>query len=358
MAATSAQMRQVLRLLADWPQVDLPVISAYIDLRPQSAGDNPQVRSGEIVLRDQLREAERALEPRTPAHESFVADVERINRFIADEALPEAQGLALFACHGAGRFETVDTSEDLDDEVTVAPLPQLLRLARLADEAQAVIALIDTNTLRLFASRSGAIEEVGLLDHDNDEYSKHSQGGWSQARFQRHVDEQRASFAELAVEALEGEVRREEADTVVLAGDEVAIPLIRDKLPQNIADMVRGVVRIDMRATLQDVAAEVLPFLEMVRTDAVNDAADRLVGAVRGDGMGIAGLDETGRALEQGQVMELLIDQDADLGPEAEALIRAAIATDARVRFTQDHSGLRELGGVGGLLRFRLDASA
>jgi hypothetical protein len=352
--ATPTRIRQVLRRLSERPATELPVISAYIDLRPQSAGDNPQVRSGQIVLRDRLREEERQLEPNTPAHDSFVADVERIDSFI-DDALPGAQGLAIFACHGDGLFETVATDADLDDEVTVGSTPRLLPLARLADDPQAVVALVDTNTLRLFASRSGALEEVGLLDDDTTDYSRHSQGGWSQNRFQRHVDEHRAEFAELAAAAVEEVTTSEQAEIVVLAGDEVAIPLIRDRLPQQVADIVRGVLRIDMRATPEEVTAEVMPFLDMVRAEDASDAAGRLLGAVRGDGMGVAGEDETRRALEMGQALELHVDSDADLGPAGEELIRAAATTDARVRFVTAHAGLRELGGVGALLRFRLD---
>ncbi|HSH21879.1 MAG TPA: Vms1/Ankzf1 family peptidyl-tRNA hydrolase, partial [Candidatus Caenarcaniphilales bacterium] len=338
-----------------WPETELPVITAYLDLRPQVTGNNPHTRPGQIVLRDQLREAEASLEPHTPAHDSFTADVERIDRFIEDEALPDAQGLALFNCHGEGRFETVATAISLSNDVTVDRFPRLLPLAHLADEAQAVFALADTNTLRLFASRSGELEEVGLVDDDPDDYSRHQAGGWSQARFQRHVDEHRAQFADLAAAAIDEVVTREQAEVVVLAGDEVVIPVLREKLSQKVADLVRGVVRLDMRATLDDVAAEVLPFLEVVRADDNNDAADRLVGAVRGDGMGIAGHEQTRQALEQGQVMELLIDSDADLGPDAELLMRTATLTDARIRFVDDHGGLRELGGVGALLRFRLD---
>jgi hypothetical protein len=356
--ATPARIRQVLRSLSERPDTDLPVISAYLDLRPQSAGDNPQVRSGQIVLRDRLREEERSLEPHTPAHDSFVADVERIDHYVEEEALPGARGLAVFACHGDDLFQTIDTSVDLVDDVSVGRSPKLLPLARLADVEQAVIALADTNTLRLFASRSGALEELGVVDDDTADYSKHSQGGWSQNRFQRHVDEHRAEFAELAAGAINEMVVSQQADVVVLAGDEVAIPLLRDSLPQNVADMTRGVLRVDMRATSQEVEAEVLAFLETVRAEDARDAADRLVGAVRGDGMAVAGQDETRQALEMGQAMELLIDADADLGPAGDELVRAAALTDARIRFVEDHAGLRELGGVGALLRFRLDRAA
>src|SRR5688572_7086788 len=358
MPITPTGVRQMLRQLADWPPTDLPVISAYLDLRPHATGQNPAVRSGQVVLRDRLREIERSLEDHTPAHESFTADAERISRFVKDEALPAAQGVAIFACNGQGQFESLVTASEMANDVSVGRLPRLFPLARLADVEQAVVALADTNTLRLFTLRSGDLAEAGLVDDEPDDYSQSEVGGWSQGRFQRHVEEHRSQFAELAAEAIEELVNRENAGVVVLAGDEIAIPLLRERLSQPVADKAHGTLRLELRATTDEVAAEALPFLEAVRQAALTDAADRLVGAVRGDGMGVGGVEDTRRALELGQVMELIVDPAGVADADLEDLVRQAVATDARVRFIQEHGGLRDLGGVGGFLRFRLDRAA
>lgn len=356
MPTTPNELRQLLRRLAEWPTADAPVLTAYLDLRPQATGQNPQVRSGQVVLRDRLRDIERHYDAHTPARESLTADAERITRYIEEEALPEAQALAVFACSAHELFEAVDTRRELQNEVSVGEHPRLLSLARLADEEAAVVALADTNTLRLFALRSGALEEVGLVDDEPDDYGKRDVGGWSQARFQRHVEEHREEFARLAAEAIDDVVRAEDAKLMLLCGDAVAIPVLRQQLPQHVGELVAGVLRVEMRAAQQEVEAEALPTLNAVQAARAADAADRLHGAVRGDGMGVAGLEGTRRALELGQVMELIADPTAGFGDDAfEELIRLAALTDARIRFVESHAGLRDLGGVGGLLRFRLD---
>jgi peptide chain release factor subunit 1 len=353
---TPTQLRRLLHRVAEWPADEAPVVSAYLDLRPQATGQNPQLRSGQIVMRDRLREIGREYEAHTPAHESLARDAERITRYVEDDALPEAQGVALFACSARDIFEAADTARELENDVTVGRHARLRPLARLADEEAAVVALADTNTLRLFALRSGSLEEVGLVDDEPDDYGKRDVGGGSQARFERHVEEHREEFARLAAEAVDDLVRAEDAEVVLLCGDEVAIPILREQLAQHVGQLVAGVLRLEMRASLEEVEAQALPKLEEVHAARAADAADRLHGAVRGDAMGVAGVDATRRALELGQVMELITDPAAELGDEAfEELIRLAALTDARVRFVEDHGGLRELGGVGGLLRFRLD---
>ena len=311
-----------------------------------------------VVLRDRLREIERSFEEHTPEHGDFAADVERINSFI-DARMPDITSLAVFAGGGLG-FETAETRLELPNDVTLAPHPRLVPMARLADHEQSVVALADTNTLRLFVLRSGALEEAGLIDDETDDYVKTEQGGWSQARFQRHVQEHRDAFARLAVEAIEQLVGLEEAQVLILAGDEVALPTLREQLPDRLEKMVRSTLKLEMRSQLREVEGEVLPMLARIRAEMAADAADRLVGAAKADAMAVGGVRATRNALMLGQAMELVLDPaQVNAGDgDVEQLIRLAAATDARIRFANDHDGLRSVGGVGALLRFRLDRPA
>ncbi|MDP8903937.1 MAG: hypothetical protein M3N29_01245 [Chloroflexota bacterium] len=367
MVDSPVALRNTLRRLADWPPDPTGVVTAYLD--PHST-DNPNVRTGLIVLRDRRREIERGLE--RPARERFTEQVERIEQEV-EQRLPDVHGLALFAA-ADGRFEAAETRLPLDNAVTLSRQPQLLSLARLADAEQAVVALVDTNTLRLFVHRSGSLEEIGLVDDQTDDYRQTAVGGWSQARFQRHVEAHREAFAKLGAEAIEQVVGLEEAKVLLLAGDEVAVPLLLEELPRRLAEMVRGTLRLGKRSTPEEVAAEALPALDRLREEDAADAAERLVGAALADAMAVVGVDATRRALTIGQALEVVIDLGvlADRGKvnaeprdgdetaieELEELVRLAAATDARVRFSADHAGLREHGGAGALLRFRLDRAA
>jgi peptide chain release factor subunit 1 len=341
-------LRNTLRRLADWPVAEPGVVSAYLDLRPHATQD-PNVRSGLIVLRDGLGAIGRADE--APEREYLESIASRLDAEI-ERRLPDVYGLALFA-GDEDRFEVAETRLMLNDAVSFGPHPRLVALARLADAEQAVLALADTNTLRLFVHRSGTLEEMGLVDDDTDDYRKTSAGGWSQARFQRHVEAHREAFAKLAAEAVEAVVDLEDVKVLLLAGDEVAVPLLEAELSQRLREMVRGTLRIEMRASLSDIEAEALPALEGLRIDDANDAAERLVGAAQADAMGVSGHRGSHAALQIGQAMELIVDANND-DDRLDELVRLAAATDARIRFA-DHEGLRSLGGVGALLRFRLD---
>src|SRR5919205_3967048 len=155
-----------------------------------------------------------------------------MDRYLEDEYDVAADGLALFACAGRDLFEAVEAGAPVEDQVTVAPQPDLFQLARLVDEHEtAVVAVVDSNTSRLFVTRRGVLREVGGSDEDPKFFrTRPMVGGLNQASYQRHNAGLRAQFARETAAELERLVDTEAAARVVLAGDEVALPLLRDAL--------------------------------------------------------------------------------------------------------------------------------
>jgi peptide chain release factor subunit 1 len=197
-------------------------------------------------------------------------------------------------------------------------------------------------------------------------------GGWSQARFQRHIEHFHVQHAKEAAETLARVVRDEQIRAVVLAGDEVIVPLLREHLPKDVADRVVDVVRLDIRASDREVLERTIA--TMREKDVENDRAsvEALFDAYRSGGLGVVGVEAVRRALEAGQVDELLISatpaaiaaREASPQPDAperteservaDELIVKARQTAAGIRFIEDVSLLDSVGGVGALLRFRI----
>ena len=350
-------MRELLRRLVELQPGDLPVLSIYLDMRRQATGESP-ARSRLIVLKDRLREIEKTLGPRGEALDSFRADAARVRRYLEDNVTASTQGLALFACAGRDLFATVQAGVPFENQVSAGPLPDLFQLARLLDEQEtAVVALVDSNTARLFVTRMGALEEVSGSDDDSVHYRKRSMGGWSQARYQRHIDKHRADFAREAATEIERLVEQEGAVRLVLAGDEVAITPLKNALSPKMARLVAApMLRVHIRAPRDDLAAEIRPILAQAEAGHAAGAADQLVGAVRSDGLGVAGLERSRRALTYGQGDVLLLDPQADLDDETcSELILLAAAGGADIKLVENHDRFREMGGVGVLLRYRHD---
>jgi len=385
-SAPPVSIAETLDRLARFEPVPHPVVSLYLDTRPDQRGRDhfwPFVRK-------ELAARARTYAPRSPEREGFDRDAERIERYLLEDLRPSANGVALFACSGAdGFFEALQLDAPIEENrLAVGDCPHLYPLARLIDEHPRYAVLVaDTRSARLYVFGRGRTIESDTIESEVP--GRTSVRGWSQMRYQRHVDALQARHAKEVVEALERTVREDRVRHVLLAGDEVIVPLLRDQLPKALEEMVVDTLRLEMRAPEHAIAqAAALALKEHdARTD--RERVERLLDEYRSGGLGVVGPEETLAALSVGQVDELLLSSTLDPaggegppsgatgGPNASdahapeshgetertgenlanELVRLAHQTAARVRFIQDPSLMAELGGVGAMLRYRLEGT-
>jgi ribosomal protein L30E len=349
--------QELLRRLATFDPGDALVLSIYLDLRPHTTGENPAIRTADIFLKDRLRTIEKTLLPRGQALDDFRADMDRVQHFFDAHAEPWLQGVALFACNHSQLFEVLETGVPFDDQVALEPLPDLFQLAHLIDEYEtAVVALVDTNTARLFVTRRGFLDEVGGPSESSFGSRQRNTGGLNHKNYQRRVENQRLSFAREMATAIETLVAHEGATRIILAGDAVAIPLLHKALPPQLEPIIsEQVLRLDIRTPRVDVMEEVAPLLAQIEEDESHSVATRLIEAVQAQGLGVVGPQETRDALTHGQADTLVLAGEAPLdAQERNELVHLATLSSARVEMVQGHEALKEAGGVGALLRYQL----
>jgi ribosomal protein L30E len=347
-------VRDLLRQLAQFDPGDALVLSVYLDMRPH--GDSPAIRPSLVMLTDRFRQIEKTLLPRGAALDNFRIDANRVQRFLDEHAGPWLQGVAIFACNSRQLFEVIETGVPFENQVALETVPDLFQLARLVDEQQtAVVALVDTNTTRLFVTRSGFLEEVAGLDDDPFGYRQRNTGGLNHKQYQRRVQNQREAFAREAATAIEELVSQERATRVILAGDEVSIPLLHRALSPQLEPLIHEeILRLDIRTPRHEVLREVAPILAQEEEEESHTRADRLVEAVRAQGLGVIGLQETRHALERGEGEVLVLAEEAPLDEqERNDLVRLATLAGAEVDLVKGHELLQQMGGVGALLRYR-----
>src|SRR5436190_383777 len=200
--------------LAEVEPTEQPFISLYVDTRPDNTG---RPHWGPTV-RKELGERARSFGERTPARAANDADAERILQWLEAEPRPSAHGVAVFACGAAGVFEAVELSAPVETELVVGRGPHLYPLARLLDQGRRyAVAVTDTHQARIFVVALGGIRERKTVE--NAKLSRSAAGGWSQARYQRHIDKFHREHAKELVETLDSIVREEGIERVLLAAD-------------------------------------------------------------------------------------------------------------------------------------------
>lgn len=335
----------------------LPILSVYLDWRPITTGVRPAERPARVILRDRLRDIQRSFWPRGAAYDAVGADATRIWRYLDEQAPADAQGLAIFASEPIGLFETLESNAPFENEVTAGATPSLFPLARLMDDQEtAVVAVVDTNTARLFLSQRGLLRELQGLDEDPKFFSMiKGTRAMNQAHYQRHALTRRRQFAAEVADRIERLVAENGATQVILAGDPVATPGLRAAISPQVAALVHEEpLRLDIGAPRDTIWDEIEPVIRETEAEQDRSVVEKLVDAARANGLAVAGLEETRAALEAGQVDTLAISSGAQL-PEGtrSQLIGLAAETDAEVEVVDDAAALDEMGGVGALLRYR-----
>jgi peptide chain release factor subunit 1 len=374
--------------LAAFEVAPYPVVSLYLNTQPGSTGKD----QFQTFVRKEFAARSRTYPENSPERESLDKDLERISRYLETELQPSANGVAIFACSAGELFEALQLTAPIEQHsLYISDVPHLYPLARVESQYPRYAAVLaDTNSARILVVATGQI--VAERELKGVKTRRTSQGGWSQARFQRHIENFHLQHAKEVVDALDRIVQQERIDQVVLSGDEVITPLLRDQMPKHLLEKVVEHVRLETGAAADEVLRATSEAVRRIDQLSDVDAVETAVGAYRAGGLGVVGPEETLEALVNGQVEELLInasvrdleslgsarvqstandiglqepavevaaageaaEQDPKVVRLADELIAKAKQTSARVRFIEDTSLLSPYGGVAALLRFRV----
>ena len=330
----------------------LPLLSLYLNTEPGGNG-RPTY---ETFLRKELPHRVTTYDERSEERNSLERDRERVEQYLAEQLQPSSRGVAMFACAGRDFFEAIQVHVPFErHQLVVADRPFLYPLARL-DEANPRYAalLVDTNSARIFVFGTGRL--LDEIDVQNPKTRHSKAGGWSQARFQRHTENVHLHHAKEVVERLDQVVAADDIDHIVLAGDEVIVPLLREQLPERLTDKLVDVVRLDIRSPEHLVLTATLEALRR-KDDETDDAVVRgLIGDYRAGGLALVEAQPVLEALERGQVDTLVMTAAPQRIPGgddmANRLVALARQTSAAVRFIENESLLAGVGGVGASLRY------
>lgn len=359
-----------------------PFLTLYLRTRWDSEKQRERVR---IFVKTKLKECLSGNEYLDPeSRQGMQEDAEKMEHYargvVNREWDENYRGIAVFACSSFGVYEVVRSHMPFREAFTCADRPLLRQAVEHAHAGeQAILALLSSDTGRILEFELGGVRrEFSFTDEEFP--SRHEQGGWSQSRFQRHVDEHmqrnlKRLAGHLVKWADERRVRR-----ILLSGQVPLLAAFEAQLPKRVADSVCSRIHIDSNASPDVIQSEALEALRIAREQDSREAVDWVLDKGIGMGRAIAGPEAVADAAGSGRVHEIYLDSDfrgmswscskcgsikpptrsecqlcgspveeVDLGEE---LVRQTLMTDGKVVTVNGHPGLREAGGVAAVLRY------
>ena len=293
-------------------------ISLYLDLDPR---DTPTPAAADTRLHSLIDEAAKGdgANRRELTHDqrlSLRADFDRIRRFYETEFTRDgAHGLAIFCAGLDNVWRPLALTEAVPDEVKVGRKLYLAPLVPLVGRGEgALVVVVGRERGQFFRLRGGRLEETA--DHTEEQPGKHDQGGWSQARYQRHIEALVHEHLKEVADELDHLVRRLHGPQVVVISTEEARAEFDDLLSKEAQGAIVGWTQAEAHAQAPELLELATPVLERWRTEQETSVLERWREEAGRDGRAAAGWAKTLEAASDGRV-ELLLFQEGARHPAA-----------------------------------------
>lgn len=371
-----------LHRLARLPPPTTPFLSVYLNTRWDSEKERERVR---IFVKTRLKETLSQAEQLSPdARRALDQDAEKVEHYVRglvnrewDEA---SDGVAMFSCTSLGVHEVVQSRIPFEDSLSCLASPVLRPFAEQAHCGErAVLALVSGDAGRLLEFELGGLRREFVFQ-DDEFPGRHDQGGWSQARYQRHVEEHLTRNLRRLCDRLTRWVDEHRIARVALSGPTQLLGAFESCLPRRVSECVRVRLNIDPNAAEETIQGEALAALGRARAEEDRFDVEELLSKVMGTGKAVVGSEAVAQAVRAGKVHTLYLEKNfretgwtcracgtlggripgecpacsrpverVELGEE---FVRSTLASDGRVVPVTGHDGVSAVGGVAARLRY------
>jgi len=371
-----------LRELAGFRAEQGCAVSVYVAL---DASDVPTAAGVESKVNSLLGQAERLVDERKRAlgrveREALKGDLERIRAWFDDGFDRQgARGVAVFASGLDNFWSTLTTAVPVADDVRLAPDLYLAPLARLVGRTDAtLVARVGRELGTVYRLRGRQLVEIA--DESETVPGQHDQGGWSQGRYERHIDEIVERHWRRVAETLDACVRSLSGARVVLVGAEDMRSEFEEMLSNEVKGCLAGWATAAAHLEGSALLDAVTPVLDNWWAGREETLLDRWREESGRNGRASAGWEQTLEAASDGRV-ELLLVQDGTDRPAFQCpqcgraqssdgscpldgttmesrdggldlALHQTLAHGGSVHVLRDRQDLAPVGGVAALLRF------
>jgi peptide chain release factor subunit 1 len=366
-----------LRELARYGDESNLVCSCYYPLeKGESGGEGALIRlknliSGALASREDWTGSQ---------YKSVSEDLARIEDLLAEELVLSSGGLAVFAASAAGLWKVFHLPVACGPMLVVDRTTRMRPMIEFLDRYRRYCTvLVGKGKARIFLLDPGEVEErsevLGVVP------GRHDQGGWAQARLQRHHDDRVMHHLKGTADEVFSLFKKEAFQQLFVAGTDELVTEFVEYLHPYVKGRLAGTFAMEMISSAAEVHEQTLSAgRDLIQSDEA-EAIDSLRAEVHTGNLGAAGLEDTIHALQKGQVRRLLVNEDFEApghlcrscgqlsvhtpcpfcGGETEPLddIVESVVTEAFLGNCQttfvgeaNGQGLSELGGIGALLRF------
>jgi peptide chain release factor subunit 1 len=238
-------------------------------------------------------------------------DVEKCTRLVEELPAGPHKGLALFACTGAGLFQSYTLPLSVADLLTVGASPYILPLTALAgDHPRALTVVLNRRRARFLLSHLGAVEEIkdlALANEQPPQVRDGDQGRAGDSGLNRRAEEGLGRYLKQVVATLMAEFESRACRQLFLGGSKGAVEALQAQLHPYLAAKLGGTFICEASAPLNQLAEDVAQAQAQAGRARQQKLLTTLGENLGGKGQAAPGLSESLAALHEGRVHTLFV---------------------------------------------------
>lgn len=288
-------------------QLELPtrgILSAYLDISPDEVATG-QVR---LKLKDMARAWLERIEDKQERR-AFENEVDRVERYLTYELKEPGRSLVIFSSEAAGLWRAYRVPVRIRTRLVWDERPYLRPLLTVLDEYERYgVVLTTREEARFFLFYMGEIAEYSFALHDYVP-GRHKAGGWSQARFQRHIDDHAYHHFKAVAEVTARLAERDNWQRIVLMGTEENTAQVRDLLPKAIQQRIAGILPGNITDNINVIRDKVMTLVKQIEEQVEAERVQRVITAAEKGQNGVLGYADVLLAVQQQRVQILIVPE-------------------------------------------------
>lgn len=366
-------LKQHIRTLITLEESDAPVISCYINLSDKEAVNKFLANKG-AELHNAISEQQR----------KDLDEALKLIRSYDHSQTERIKGIALFYRGGTKPFfMLLQFNVPLNNQIKIGPSPYVYNLIEFKDVYYRFVVLISTEeSARILEVNLGEVTKQVWMERSD--LRGQSVKEWSKVHYQHHRKEITKKFVNEKIKVLDKLMSRGDYAYLILAGEPGMTSYVKQKLPEHLKDKLIDIVSASGRDEITNIVAATLSsFIQYEAQESIN-TAELLINEIKSNGMAVVGAMASLQALKTGQADILVLAKDYQI-PLAwnchkchtqgitwpqnnkcpvcnssnlkkidlmEELVKTAEKNDCQIETVAHNDALKELGGVGCLLRY------
>jgi peptide chain release factor subunit 1 len=311
MATTNKIIDERIKYLSDFPETDYPFITLYLSV---NSHENlfEQAEKNRIFVKDSFRDALDEIKKQNNKDKlaCLQKDEEKILDYINNSLISQAHGAAIFACNKLGVFETFQSLMPFENYFSIDSIPHLKQIAYQAEEFEnTLVIMVDSKYSKIFSLKLGGFV-FREIDVTNIVHKYHKQGGWSQARYQRHIKDQMQKHYEETAKIATELFDKEQYGNVILIGQEQEVDKFKLDLPKRVNMTIINVDHLYMKENINKILETIMQDLRKTEKERELNVVKDMVTLAQSGGSETLGIQDTIQLAQEGRISLLVANKD------------------------------------------------